>query len=192
MSAAIVRVERKPRAEHDYYPTPRWVVDAIVPYLPIPQRVFDPACGTGELLSVYPEAEKTGIEIDRERASRVAGIISLVHGHDSLPRVTVGDALTTPWPSADLLIMNPPFKRANEFIRRAMEWRRAGPYRPTVACLARLTILESESRRELHTEYPSDVYVLARRPSFAHGKTDSTTCVWLVWSPGGGGRWRVI
>lgn len=174
------------RIADDFYPTPRWVVDAIVPHLPRARRILDPACGEGELLDALGAEEGVGIELDpdRCRAANRARHVNLCWE---------GDALVVDWPSADLCIMNPPFLHAQAFIERAMAWR-AQDQRRTVACLARLTILESEARRELHQRNPSDIYVLARRPKFRGDSngTDSVTACWLVWGPGRGGHWSVL
>ena len=168
----------------DYYPTPSHVVAAILPHLPILRSVFDPACGVGELLEAFTYARREGIELDPERAALAASTGACV---------IQGNALQLQWPDADLAIFNPPFVRAREFIQHSIDWRKQDKRR-TVACLARLTILESEERRVLHQANPSDVYVLARRPKFRGDTngTDSVTVCWLVWGPGRGGRWSVL
>lgn len=177
-------VPSRARVPLDYYPTPAHVVAAILPHLPILRSVFDPACGVGELLEAFPYARRDGIELDQARADLAASTGACV---------VQGDALRLQWPDADLAILNPPFTHAQAFIERALDWRSRDPRR-TVACLARLTILESEARRELHQRNPSDVYILARRPKFRGDTngTDSVTACWLVWGPGRGGHWRVL
>lgn len=181
--------DRVERADLDYYPTPASAVLPILPFLSPGRAVLDPACGRGELLAHFDRRTKLGIELDPTRAAdtrRAPGVKS----------VTCGDALVEGWPDADLVICNPPFSHSLEFARRAVEWASSGRGR-TAAILLRLSFLESEERREFHRAAPSDVYVLANRPKFRpnrHGKmaTDSVTCAWFVWSPGGGGRWRVL
>lgn len=180
---------RAERVENDYYPTPRHVVEAVLPCLPRAFRVLDPAAGVGELLLAVGAGYGIAIELDEERANKCSKA-------SHCDEIVTGDALTLEWPDADLLIMNPPFTLARQFIERAIAWRKQDPRR-TVACLARLTILESEERRSLHQQDPADVYILAKRPQFRPGRrgkmaTDSVTCCWAVWSPGGGGRWRVL
>jgi hypothetical protein len=180
---------RAPRQALDYYPSPRWVVDAIKPYLPRARRVLDPAAGVGELLDAIGADYGIAIELDSERSRQC---LSAHHCDEACD----GDALAMDWPDADLLIANPPFTLAREFIQRAIQWRLQDPRR-TVAILARLTILESEERRAMHQQHPSDVYVLSTRPKFRPGRdgkmaTDSVTCCWLVYGPGRGGRWQVL
>lgn len=175
------------RIRDDFYPTPIWVVDIIKPHLPRARKVLDPAAGTGELLSAIGAEHGIAIELDEARGQKCA------RGR-FCDELHTGDALAfVKWPDADLLISNPPFILARQFIERAIQWRAQDPRR-TVAILARLTILESAERRDLHQQHPSDVYVLSTRPKFRGDTngTDSVTACWLVWSPGGGGRWRVL
>lgn len=161
----------------DHYVTPISAVQAILPYLPRAHTAFDPAAGTGELLQQCGAENRIGFEIDIELAEQ--------HGW------THTNSLEHDWPDADLLIANPPFCLANEFASKAIAWR---PQRSTVAMLLRLTFLESISRRQLHRDDPSDVYVLSSRPRFRNDTsgTDSVTSAWFVWGPGRGGRWSVL
>lgn len=187
--SALARPGRVERAALDYYPTPGWVVETILPHLPRARCVLDPACGAGEILAAVAPARGLGIELDPLRAQEANNSMHV----DSCVE---GDALIVEWPVADGVVMNPPFIDVQAFIERALEWQERDPRR-TVACLARLTILESEERRALHQAHPADVYVLSRRPKFRarrDGKmaSDSVTCCWLVWGPGRGGRWSVL
>jgi hypothetical protein len=183
------------RAELDYYPTPRWVVDAILPHLPRVASVFDPACGIGDLLEAFRQARREGIEIDADRALLAAATGSCI-AH--------GDALKLQWPDADLCILNPPYRinkepTAEAFVRRALAWRAVDPRR-TVAALLRLSFLEPTDqdktlrlpgRADLHDKYPPEVYVLPERPRFRGDTkgTDNVTSAWFVYGPGrAGGR----
>lgn len=70
-----------------------------------PKRVYDPTCGAGALLSVFPEGtEKFGQDID-EPALADAALLPNFHGH-------LGDVLTEPaWMDErfDAIVANPPF-----------------------------------------------------------------------------------
>ena len=171
----------------DYYRTPTWCVEAIAPHLPrVP--ALDPCCGDGAILeALHASGWATdlldGWEIDRERAD-----VARRKGYG----VTLGDALAADheWWSPQLVVMNPPFSRAEEFVRKSLA--ETEPVRGTVAALLRLAFLEGKARAEFHREHPSDVFVLSKRPSFTGGKTDSCAYAWLIWAPGRGGRWSVI
>jgi len=169
----------------DYYRTPSWCVEAIAPHLPhVP--ALDPCCGDGSILDAlqefgWPVDLLDGTEVDCERAH-----IASEKGYG----VTLGDALGARWCSYGLVVMNPPFSKAEAFVRKALA--EAAPVRGTVAALLRLAFLEGQARAEFHREHPSDVFVLSKRPSFTGGKTDSCAYAWLIWAPGRGGRWSIL
>jgi hypothetical protein len=76
-----------------------------------------------------------------------------------------------------------------EFIERAL---REAPEDADVAFLLRLNFLGSQRRAAFHRSFPSDVYVLPRRPSFTGGGTDATEYCWMVWGAERGGRWSIL
>lgn len=178
------------RHPDDFYSTPPYVTRAILPYLPRAGHVLDPCAGTGAILSelvtegVDPR-NLYAIELNEARAAECRS--KFVRGCD------VVDSLISDWrPRPDLVITNPPFKLATEFVRKALEESASGA---TVAMLLRLSFMESMERHGLHVEHPSDVFVFSRRPVFRTDggkKTDTTTVAWFVWGPGRGGRWTVL
>lgn len=163
----------------DFYETPPEVTRAILAHLEPARVVIDPCCGDRAILRVvsetWPLASCAGIDIDPARDANLHA-----------------DALgPTPWQCrGTTVITNPPYSRAENFVRRSLL--EAGPT-GTVAMLLRLAFLESKGRAALHAEHPSDVFVLAKRPSFTgDGKSDSAAYAWFVWGPGRGGRWQVL
>lgn len=164
------------RQNDDFYSTPAWVTQALLPRLALthdgPWRdVLDPCCGDGAILDCFGNELTVGIELDEARA-----VAAHAKGH----LITVADALIEPWPVVQLIITNPPFSLAEEFVRRAIGF--AAESGATVAMLLRLAFLESSGRAPLHREFPSDVYPLSSRPSFTpDGKTDSCAYAWFVW-----------
>lgn len=178
----------KPRASRglDYYRTPSWCVAAIAPHLPrVP--ALDPCCGDGAILDALRECgwEATawlwGYEADECRAD---------DAHDNGHDVECEDALGNSWSTPSLVVMNPPFSRAEAFVRKALS--ETAPVRGTVAALLRLAFLEGKSRAEFHREHQSDVFVLSRRPSFDGKGTDSCAYAWFLFGPGRGGRWSIL
>lgn len=72
---------------------------------------------------------------------------------------------------------NPPFTDAEAHVRQALAYADVG-----VAFLLRLAFLEGKGRIPFWREHPAArVYVLAERPSFTGGKTDSCAYGWFVW-----------
>jgi hypothetical protein len=182
------RSERRPA---DHYPTPGWVTRAILPYLPLAGSVLEPCAGDGAIVRELIAGGVNGdcidaIELDPVRAKAIPSAVDVV----------VGDALSEEggdlWDAPHgLVVINPPFSLAQRFVETALAAQR--PHRGTTAALLRLAFLEGQGRADFHACYPSDVYVLPRRPSFTNnGKSDSSAYAWFVWSPGGGGRWRVL
>jgi hypothetical protein len=82
-------------------------------------------------------------------------------------------------PELDLLITNPPFSLAMEFILHA---RKIFPGTP-LCFLLRLNFLESQKRASFFKTAMPDVYVLPKRPSFMGNGTDATGYGWFIWRP---------
>lgn len=172
----------------DQYETPWSAVEPLLPRLYKHRVILDPCCGTGAMvMRVAKElgGQALGIEVDEKRPMTRADWVVAPDG-----AVQVRDALSPePWPRADLIITNPPFSLAMEFVRRALKER----HERTVAMLLRLAFAASKVRAEFHRANPSDVFVLSKRPSFtSDGKSDSADYAWFVWGPGRGGRWAVL
>lgn len=76
----------------------------------------------------------------------------------------------------DLIITNPPFSIAQEFISHATK------HADTVFMLLRLNFLGSIKRYEWwKANTPTALYVLSKRPSFTGSGTDATDYAWFVW-----------
>jgi len=190
-------------ARQDFYRTPAWATEAIVPVVrkglstrdrvvgKIPREehwtILDAGAGDGAITRVvaaaFPESSVKGIELDRKLVDAA-----------SLPILFEGDFFFEgrEWESeVDAIVMNPPFSQAREFVERALSVveERDG----VVVALLRLAWMAGKSRAPFHREHPSDVYVLPRRPSFTGVGTDSADYGWFVWRHGQiGGRWRVL
>lgn len=175
MSSTHRGAERKPQ---DFYATPPETTRALVRWLDDHQvrvgTALDPSAGDGALLRGILERYHCGTyayEICDERRAALAGFCS---------QVTIGDALTEiPRTDGqhDLVIANPPYSLAREFITA---YRYVGR---TSAFLLRLGFLASRSRAPWWAEDPpAHVLVLPSRPSFTgDGKSDSADYGWIVW-----------
>ena len=76
----------------------------------------------------------------------------------------------------DLILTNPPFSLAQEFITHSLE------KADTVFMLLRLNFLGSIKRHDWWVKNsPSALYVLSKRPSFTGSGTDATDYAWFVW-----------
>ncbi len=193
---AAVRAQKRKskRAKGDFYETPEWVVDAIVGHLPIGGEsvILDAGAGNGaiaaRLAQINPKAEIVGVEKNPELVAkaRARNLYSVEFVEADFLKGDAAWTITAP----DLIIMNPPFSRAFEFIARARELVKRGG---TVCALLRVNVVAGKCRAEFHRKHPSNMHVLSKRPSFTgHGRTDATEYAWFVWGPGEHARWSVL
>lgn len=150
------KAERKPM---DVYETPEWAVEALFKLVPINPKLkyMEPCRASGRIYGQLPLGSAWG-EI-RE------GV----------------DYLTTQYNPADVIVTNPPYSLAQEFVTKALGEADA------VVMLLRLGFLESMRRYEWWKDNPLDhLVVLSKRPSFTEdGKTDGAGYGWLIWDKKG-------
>lgn len=147
-----------PSVDGDFYATPKPYTLAILETLDVWQHdeVLDPCCGTGAMLEVFAElgfTRKYGIELQPHlgEQAREKGF-----------GVEIADALAPGcvWPEVPLIISNPPFTYAAEFLEKSLK------YADTVVFLLRLGFLAGAGRKALFDRVGMpDVYVVPR-PSF--------------------------
>ena len=176
MSATGRGRERNPR---DYYRTPDWCVEALLLEEELLSDVFDPACGDGAILGAI-QAHGSGHTV---HAQELDHAVALEASQRLRVPVSVGDSLDefACWPDADV-VMNPPYRKAAEFVRRAL---REAPPRGKVCALLRLNFLGS-SRTRMDLVGPASelarVLVLPKRPSFTgDGRSDACEYAWFIW-----------
>ena len=165
------------RSPGDFYRTPRWLVEAIVPHLPYADTVLDPACGDGAILEVLkPYYGTIGIDVNARLLCRC-----------DCDRRLQADALKLhDIPGVNLVVMNPPYKLAQEFVEHhVLRYE-------TVAALLRLGFMAGQKRAPFLREHPFDLYVSPRRPSFTGKGTDSADYGWFVWSPDADNRFTIL
>lgn len=171
----------------DRYYTPDPVASRCVAALriPTPARVLEPSIGAGAfaraVAAYWPGSPIDGIDAD-----------PLAAGLGALPvtRQRVGDFLEMDpidlrVRQYALIVGNPPFRDAEEHVRRALSIVQRGG---TVAFILRLAFLASAGRRPLWRQHaPSEVWILPERPSFTDdGKTDGADYAFYVWGPDAG------
>lgn len=169
------------RRDFDFYPTPYYVAEDALSFLPDdlqPARILDPGAGTGiwgnAARKRYQDAIITGVETRIETAKPVAYDVWI---HDDF-------LLTQPSFPYNLVIGNPPYDRAEQFIRHSMRYLDNGGY---IIMLLRLNFLEGQGRAKgLYREYPlKQVVVRAARVSFTgDGQTNATAYAYFIWQKG--------
>lgn len=149
------------RQRHDLYPTPAPPIDALLSVMSIPADIefHEPCRGAGAIYDRIPCGHKNYCEINE-------GIDYLTY---QPPRMV------------DLIVTNPPFSLALEFLQKSLR------ESVTVCYLLRLNFLGSQKRKAFwQANRPSHVLVLSKRPCFTgDGHTDSIEYAWFCWDRGG-------
>jgi hypothetical protein len=156
------------RIPADNYPTPPWVTQRLVEHIKalgitaaagLGLRILEPCAGEGaivrELRNAWPTAMIEAWELRDEAGDelRKAQATLRIMGRDAL-------SLPTPWPQRDLVVMNPPFSLAIEFVQRALM---SGSRH--VFCLGPLSWLCSVGKAGIAMPQP---LIIPNRPCFAH------------------------
>src|SRR5215472_3836795 len=113
----------------DAYFTPEVAVEALLQVETLPEKIWEPACGSGNIVKVL-------------RAHGHTVYASDLHDYGCGQPGT--DFLTTDAiPPAQAIVTNPPFKLIQKFVERTLQ------LSPLVIILARLAFYESERRSKL-------------------------------------------
>ena len=168
--------ERKPA---DFYPTPFEGTESIMPVIkalvPPGAKIWEPCCGDMDMTRVleWHGYEVTSTDI-RETGQGIGGFDFL------------NDDPAEKWgwiPDPDMIVMNPPFSLAAEFIERALS------YTPNVACLLKIDYWNAISRLPLFREKMPKLFMpLTFRLAFLkkeRGNSPLMNCAWGVWHDGG-------
>lgn len=142
-------------------------------------RVLEPSAGNGQIIRVLREyGYDNRIDAVELRPEEQATLETLA---DS---VTIGSFFDyDPGLGYDVIIGNPPYSMALEFINKSLELLHPGGL---LIFLLRTNFLESEKRFKWWQEHPiSGLYTLHKRPSFTGHGTDATSYSWFVWERGG-------
>jgi hypothetical protein len=156
------------RMSADLYPTPMDAIDSIMLEIDWDKvdTVLEPAAGDGRILRKCKERNP---EIITDWAET-----NPPERFGAVPR----DYLTTEYPPFSLVITNPPFSLAQEFVEKALK------DGMSVAMLLRLGFLGSQKRNVWWRDRsPSRLFVLSKRPSFTGKGTDSADYAWFCWGP---------
>jgi hypothetical protein len=153
------------RKEHDQYMTPAWVTHALVPHLPKPACIWEPACGTGLMAKALEESGYPVFASD------------ITSGHDFLR-----DQYAAGGP--DGIVTNPPYALACEFIEKALDLTK--PDDGFVAMLLRTDYDHAKTRQHLFAGCPAFAkkLVLSRRIKWfdGPGAAPSFNHAWFIWN----------
>lgn len=168
--------ETTERLDQDAYETPVWVVRTLLQNVALPGgRWLEPCAGDGAIIRAVngfvPSISWTAYEIRPGCGASLANLIGWTN-------VAIADFLDVQPKRIggyDVILTNPPFSLAAEFVNACL------PLSNCVVFLQRLNFLGGASRAPFWRSHMPDVYVLPNRPSFVHGRTDSTEYAWFRW-----------
>lgn len=165
------------RVESDFYVTPSKTIHRFLEnYYDFNElTILEPSAGNGSICKVikelYPDSYIVANEIREEENDNLTGCSDEVFHEDYLKFTDKG--------KYDVIISNPPFSLAQEFLEKSFE---IAGRNTDIIMLLRLAFLESKRRHDFWQKHPlSGLYILSERPSFINGKTDATAYGWFVW-----------
>ncbi len=154
------------RRKDDFYPTPWEATVALLEEVEFPERIWEPACGDGAMVKALQSYGHDVTATDIVRREPYKLLADFLDSEDSIFQPANPFAIVT----------NPPFKLAEEFIRKALS------FTPVVAMLLKATYPNAADRIKLFEEHPpSRVMPLTRRLDFTGGGNPTMDCTWFVW-----------
>ena len=151
------------REEDDFYETPPWAVEVILPHLGVKpgMRIVEPSAGRGSLVRALLAAgvlprDIVAVECNQDRAKMVSDL-----GVETVCGFWGSDIVLEP---PDRIIMNPPYSFAEDHIRYACQVVKPGGM---VVALVRLAFLaEGGCRASFRKDVPHSRLEMVKRPSF--------------------------
>lgn len=142
------------RSPYDFYPTPNWCFEKLPLKWDTWKTAHEPCGGDG----------------------RITNFLNNKGLSTTYTEIQEGTDFFKWDEKVDLILTNPPFSIALEFIEHAL------PRAQTTIMLLRLNFLGSQKRYKFWINHePNALYVLSKRPSFTGSGTDATEYAWYVW-----------
>ncbi len=157
------------RTSLDTYPTPPWCVQSLTGALSLPPgNWLEPSAGQGAIIRAVNRSDVhwSAVEIDPTHEATLRPLVANVY---------MGDFLETQLGTFDVVIGNPPFSKAPQFVERSLGLANI------VVMLLRLSFVSTKGRFHLMGHNAPDMYVLPDRPQFAGTNRDSSDYAWFVW-----------
>ena len=167
------------RIESDFYATPYEAIETLLRNYEVAEygdAILEPAAGNGIIIKALRDAgyKKNfihAVEIraeEKENLNAVADSVEINSFFDVDPTIHF-----------DVIIGNPPYSQAQEFIDKSLQLLNPGG---RLIFLLRTNFLESKKRFEWWQDKPpTRLYVLSKRPSFTGKGTDATSYSWFIW-----------
>lgn len=174
------------RHDFDFYSTPHEVVEKALLFIKSHQSILpngmaldwgsgDGVWGQGAR-HIWPNLHITGVEV-RD--------IPMPEGYDNILNVDLR-SVPEQVEQFNLIMGNPPYKYADEVVRRSLKWVKPNG---AIVLLLRLAYLAGQRRQKwlYSVSPPTDVVILSRRPGFYVGekRTNATDFALFCWVLGG-------
>lgn len=162
------------RPDTDFYSTPSHATAALLGKELFGKRILEPACGEGAISEVL---KYWGYEVSSTDLYNYGYGIS--HKDFLNPSTYTTDS------NYDAIITNPPYRHAEEFLKRALDMTKLTNGK--VALLLKLQFLEGQKRKTLLEHSPlRSVYVFSKRLTFSRnnepiGNSGMMAFAWYVW-----------
>lgn len=173
-------ISKKQRIPNDFYPTPVSVIEHFFDIYGYPKNmtILEPSAGNGNFINVIRQHDPTttntidAIEIREEEKENLLACAD---------NVSIESFLSADLPrnKYDLVIGNPPFMYALEFVEKSLDIVKPDG---KVIFLLRTAFLESKRRFDFWQKNKlTGLYTLSERPKFVGDSTDRTAYSWFVW-----------
>jgi hypothetical protein len=149
------RAIRHPIADtgHQLYETPQCAVDALLRHEPLPFRIWEPCAGRGAISRVLSDR---GYRVTAHDIMSYDGADhDIIGGHDFFEHSKAPEG-------CGCIVTNPPFKDADQFVRRALE------LVPKVVVLLRLAALEGAGRADIIEGHLTRLWIGIERLPMMH------------------------
>lgn len=169
---------RKPESErplNDFYPTPSCMVKELIEFGYLPKdkniKILDPCCGKYAIGNVLRQYGYTNI-VERD----------LMYGQDFLEKDDEGNYVDLT--HYDVIIMNPPFKLFNEFVKKSKMMA------DKTYCIGKLNFFGAHDRHKmglwdmLEWVLPFDRQIAFDKPEDENGKVECGMMItgWFIWN----------
>lgn len=169
------------RVASDFYATPLETIyslldnyDGIKPG----DKILEPSAGNGNIIQALRDrGYKNTINAIELRAEEANNLATLADDVIITNFLNINPSACDKW---DVIIGNPPYSLAQEFIDKSLEVLAPGG---RLIFLLRTNFLESQKRAKWwRDKLPNGLYVLSKRPSFTGKGTDATSYSWFIWT----------
>ena len=178
--------------ELDFWETPPAAVDAVLPLLPPRARecvMLEPCAGRGAIVERWMRYSGSGperVSVFELSAARYDECVRQLDParigrwyQEDFLALDVESIRATFQPGPVLVLTNPPYSRALDFVKRSLDV--AAPD-GIVAMLLQNDFATGVDRcRVVHDRHPSSFHPLRRRPSFGRGGTGKRPYAWFIW-----------